>query len=157
MTPPLNSQAPDFTLPDQFGATHSLAEYAGNYILLYFYPKDDTEGCTIEACSFRDRLNELKEKNVQVLGVSADDTASHKKFVEKYQLNFPLLADTDKKIIESYGVWREKENFGKKYMGIVRESFLISPEGIIIKHYENVKPETHVDDVINDIKTLNNK
>lgn len=157
MTPPLNSQAPDFTLPDQFGATHSIAEYAGNYILLYFYPKDDTEGCTIEACSFRDRLNELKEKNVQVLGVSADDTASHKKFAEKYQLNFPLLADTNKKIIESYGVWREKENFGKKYMGIVRESFLINPEGIIIKHYENVKPETHVDDVIDDIKTLNNK
>ncbi len=154
MTPPLNSQAPDFTLPDQFGATHSLAEYAGNYILLYFYPKDDTEGCTIEACSFRDRLNELKEKNVQVLGVSADDTASHKKFAEKYQLNFPLLADTDKKIIESYGVWREKENFGKKYMGIVRESFLINPEGIIIKHYENVKPETHVDEVVKDVETL---
>lgn len=150
----LNTKAPDFTLPDQTGTMHSLAEYAGMYVLLYFYPKDDTPGCTTEACNFRDSLNELKTKNVQVLGVSADDTDSHKKFVEKYNLNFPLLADTEKKVIEAYGVWKEKDNFGKKYMGITRESFLISPEGIVVKYYENVKPETHVEEVLNDMEEL---
>lgn len=151
MIPPLNSKAPDFMLQDQFGTVHSLAEYAGMYILLYFYPKDDTEGCTVEACGFRDRLNELKEKNVQVLGVSADDVPSHKKFAEKYNLNFPLLSDPQKKVIEAYGVWREKEMFGKKNMGIVRESFLIGPEGTILKHYENVKPANHPEQVLEDI------
>ncbi len=154
MPPLINTKAPDFKLEDQEGTLHTLAEYAGMYILLYFYPKDDTEGCTTEACNFRDRLNELKTENVQVLGISADDTRSHKKFAEKYQLNFPILSDTDKKVIEAYGVWREKSMYGKKYMGIVRESFLIGPTGRILKQYENVKPESHVDDVMNDIKNL---
>ncbi len=151
MTPPLNSPAPDFMLQDQFGTVHSLAEYAGRYILLYFYPKDDTEGCTVEACGFRDRLNELKEKNIQVLGVSADDTESHKKFAEKYDLNFPLLSDPEKKVIEAYGVWKEKEMFGKKNMGIVRESFLIGLDGTILKHYADVKPAQHPEEVLEDI------
>lgn len=154
MTPPLHSKAPDFILPDQEGTIHSLAEYAGMYVLLYFYPKDETDGCTIEACSFRDRLNELKEKNVHVLGVSADDMESHKKFSEKFHLNFPLLSDTDKKVIYLYGVWREKNMYGKKMIGIVRESFLISPEGTILKYYENVKPENHVDEVAADVEAL---
>lgn len=150
--PPINSKAPDFMLPDQAGTMHSLAEYAGMYILLYFYPKDDTEGCTVEACSFRDRLNELKEQKIQVLGISADDTNSHEKFSRKYNLNFPILSDTNKEVIEAYGIWREKENFGKKYMGIARESFLISPEGTIVKHYQNVQPEIHVEQILDDIK-----
>lgn len=105
----IGSKAPDFMLPDQNGIMHSLAEYTGMHVLLYFYPKDDTEGCTVEACSFRNRLNELKEKNVQVLGVSADTTESHIKFAQKYQLNFPILSDTNKEVIEAYGVWREKQ------------------------------------------------
>ncbi len=153
MPPTINAKAPDFKLKDQFSTVHSLAEYTGMYILLYFYPKDDTEGCTIEACSFRDRLNELKEKNVQVLGVSADNIESHKKFAEKFHLNFPLLSDPEKEVIGLYDVWREKNMFGKKIMGIVRESFLIGPEGTIIKHYTNVKPETHVEDVLRDISS----
>ena len=147
----IGSKAPDFMLPDQNGIMHSLAEYTGMHVLLYFYPKDDTEGCTVEACSFRDRLNELKEKNVQVLGVSADTTESHIKFAQKYQLNFPILSDTNKEVIEAYGVWREKTMFGKTFMGIVRESFLISPQGMIVKHYTNVKPETHVEEVLENI------
>ncbi len=154
MTPLLHSKAPNFTLIDQHGTMHTLAEYTGMYVLLYFYPKDDTPGCTTEACSFRDRLNELKAKNVQVLGVSVDDEQSHKKFAEKYQLNFPLLADTDKKVVTAYNVWKEKTLAGKTFMGIMRESFLINPEGNIIKHYENVKPETHVEEIIEDIEKI---
>lgn len=154
MNPELNSPAPDFMLPDQKGTMHSLAEYQGKYILLYFYPKDDTEGCTIEACGFRDRLNDLKENEIQVLGISADDTESHQKFAEKFSLNFPILSDTSKEVIEAYGVWREKEMFGKKHMGIVRESFLIDPTGNIVKHYSNVKPETHAEEVIHDVATM---
>lgn len=152
--PLLHAKAPDFTLPDQIGTVHSLAQYTGMYVLIYFYPKDNTPGCTIEACNFRDRLNELKEKNVHVLGISADDEQSHKKFAEKFKLNFPLLADTDKHVIDAYGVWKEKSMFGKKYMGINRESFLIDPKGIIIKHYTEVKPDTHVEEVLKDIEKL---
>jgi peroxiredoxin Q/BCP len=150
----LNTKAPDFMLADQNGTMHSLAEYTGRYILLYFYPKDDTEGCTIEACNFRDRLNELKSKNVQVLGVSADTVESHIKFAKKLQLNFPILSDTTKQVIEAYDVWKEKTMFGKKFMGIVRESFLINPEGIVVKHYEQVKSETHVEEVLQDIQAI---
>ncbi len=138
-------------LKDQAGTMHSLAEKAGMYVLLYFDPKDDTPGCTTAACSFRDRLNELKGKNIQVLGVSVDDERSHKKFADKYELNFPLLADTDKTVVEAYGVWKEKSMYGKKYMGIMRESFLIDPHGKILKHYEKVKPETHVEEVLDDM------
>lgn len=151
MSPLINTKAPNFTLTDQHGTTHSLAEYAGMQVLLYFYPKDDTPGCTTEACGFRDRLNELKSKNMQVLGVSIDNEKSHKKFAEKYQLNFPLLADTDKKVVKAYGVWKEKSMYGKKYMGIMRESFLIDPKGMILKHYENVKPDIHVEEILRDI------
>lgn len=142
---------PDFILPDQNGQFHSLADYRGKKVLLYFYPKDDTPGCTVEACSFRDRLNELKAHGVQVLGVSVDDMMSHKKFAEKYQLNFPLLADVDKKVVHAYGVWGERSFMGKKYMGIQRDSFLIDENGVVVKHYENVKPSTHVDEVVADV------
>lgn len=147
-------KAPEFSLQDQNGHTHSLLDYAGKYILLYFYPKDMTPGCTTEACSIRDSMNDLKEKNIQVLGLSCDSIESHKKFAEKYELNFPLLADVDKQVVNDYGVWVEKSMYGKKYMGIQRDSFLISPDGKIVKHYEKVKPEMHVAEVLNDMKEL---
>ena len=147
----LNSPAPPFSLPDQDDTMHSLKDYAGKKILLYFYPKDDTPGCTTEACNFRDRLNELKDHGVQVLGVSKDNVASHKKFSEKFHLNFPLLADEDGTVVEAYGVWKEKNMFGKTYMGISRESFLIDEDGKLVKHYANVKPEEHIEEVLTDI------
>ncbi len=150
----LNKKAPKFTLLDQEGEKRSLSDYEGKKVLLYFYPKDDTPGCTTEACSFRDRLNELKKFGVQVLGVSCDDVKKHQKFAEKFGLNFPLLADTEKKVVEKYEVWGEKSMYGRKYMGIQRDSFLIDEKGKIIRHYEKVKPADHVDQVIADLKTL---
>ena len=144
----LNTKAPDFSLLDQDGKMHSLSQYKGKKILLYFYPKDDTPGCTTEACSFRDRLNELKKQGVQVLGVSADTEKSHKKFAEKFQLNFPLLADVDKKLIEDYGVWKQKSMFGKKYMGIDRSTFLIDKLGKIAHIWRGVKVNGHVDEIL---------
>ncbi len=154
MTAEINKKAPKFTLLDQDGEKRSLSDYEGKKVLLYFYPKDDTPGCTTEACSFRDRLNELKKFGVQVLGVSCDDVKKHKKFVEKFDLNFPLLADTEKEIVNKYGVWLEKSMYGKKYMGIQRDSFLIDENGVIQKHYEKVKPAEHVDQIIADLKSL---
>lgn len=150
----LNKKAPDFKLPDQDQAFRSLADYKGRYVLLYFYPKDMTPGCTTEAQCFRDKLNDLKSLGVQVLGVSADDVESHKKFVEMHGLNFPLLADVSKEVIEKYGAWGEKSMYGKKYMGIMRESFLIDKNGVVIKHYAKVKPEEHAEEVIRDVKVL---
>lgn len=147
----LSKLAPDFSLSDQDGTVHTLSDYRGQKVLLYFYPKDDTPGCTTEAKCFRDRLNELSAANVQVFGVSGDDMMSHAQFAEKHGLNFPLLADVDKEMVKAYGVWVEKSMFGKKYMGIQRDSFLINEEGIVVKHYEKVKPATHVDDVMHDV------
>lgn len=141
-----------FNLPDQTGEMHSLTKYAGQFVLLYFYPKDDTPGCTIEACSFRDNLSELKKLGVQVLGVSGDDVSSHTKFAKKFDLNFPLLVDTDHVVGEAYGVYGEKTMFGKLFMGYKRHSFLINKEGEIVKHYENVKPVEHVAEIIADVK-----
>jgi len=148
----MNKKAKDFTLPDQNGKKHSLSDYKGKYVLLYFYPKDMTPGCTVEACSFRDALNELKVFNVQVLGVSADSIERHLRFAEKHQLNFPILSDVNKKVIQDYGIWVEKSMFGKKYMGIRRDSFLISPNGKILKHYEKVSPKKHVTEVLADLQ-----
>ncbi len=147
----LGSSAPLFSLPDQDGINHALSDYLGKKVLLYFYPKDDTPGCTKEACNFRDRLNELATHGLQVLGVSVDSVASHKKFATKFSLNFPLLADEEKTVVTAYGVWGEKSMFGKKYMGIQRDSFLIDEKGNMVKHYVKVKPETHVDEVLKDI------
>lgn len=147
----LNTKAPDFSLQDQDGNTHTLADYAGKWVLLYFYPKDDTPGCTIEACSIRDAMNDFDGHGVQVLGVSMDSVKSHKKFAQKHQLNFPLLADTEKTLIDAYDVWKKKSMFGKTFMGIRRDSFLINREGLIVKHYEQVKPEEHVEEVLADV------
>ncbi len=156
MHPPLelNSLAPDFKLPDDEGKERSLADFRGKIVLLYFYPKDMTPGCTVEAQCLRDRMNDLQALGVQVLGVSTDDVKSHKKFKEKQHLNYPLLADTEKKVVEMYGVWKEKSFMGKKYMGTSRESFLIDKHGKIIKHYEKVKPFSHAEEVINDVKAM---
>ena len=150
----VGSKAPAFTLPDQDGEVHSLKNYAGKWVLVYFYPKDDTPGCTKEACALRDTFPSFGKLKAKVFGVSADTVASHKKFAAKYKLPFTLLADTEKVMIEKYGVWAEKSMYGRKYMGIVRESFLINEEGKVIKHYQNVKPAVHADEVIADIRTV---
>jgi peroxiredoxin Q/BCP len=124
-------KAPEFTAKDQNGNAVSLADYKGKTVILYFYPKDDTPGCTAEACSFRDNYQSLLSKGFQVIGVSTDDEKSHKKFETKYSLPFPLIADEDKSIVEAYGVWAEKNMYGKKYMGTVRTTFIINGEGVI--------------------------
>jgi peroxiredoxin Q/BCP len=136
-----NSQAPSFTLPDQDGAQHSLADYKGKWVLLYFYPKDDTSGCTKQACMVRDALPDFSKLDVTVLGVSVDAVASHKRFAEKYSLPFTLLADEDKKVSGAYGV------LGEKGMAL-RTSFLIDPDGKVAKVYENVDPATHAEMVL---------
>lgn len=149
--------APEFSLPDESGKTHSLKDYLGKYVLLYFYPKDMTSGCTAEAQCFRDNLNELKKENVQVFGVSADNQQSHQEFKQIHNLNFPLLSDTDKKVMKKYGVINEKTILGRIMSKISRESFLIDPNGKIIKHYKKVKPEKHANEVLEDMKHLNSK
>lgn len=148
------TKAPNFSATDQNGVVRSLADFKGTWLLLYFYPKDDTPGCTAQACELRDSVNELRTKGVSILGVSADDEASHKKFGEKYALTFSLLADSDKKIINAYEVWGEKTAHNKSYWGIIRSSFLINPDGIIHKVYERVKPEGHAEEVLKDTAAL---
>lgn len=131
-------KAPEFTAKDQNGNTVSLSDYKGKNVILYFYPKDDTPGCTAEACSFRDNYQSLLGQGFAVIGVSTDDEKSHKKFETKYSLPFPLIADTEKKIVEDYGVWVEKNMYGKKYMGTARTTFLINKEGVITSVIEKV-------------------
>ena len=130
--------APKFTAKNQNGDTISLSDFAGKDVILYFYPKDDTPGCTAEACDFRDNYQSLQKQGFNVIGVSTDDEASHKKFVNKYQLPFTLISDTDKSIVEAYGVWVEKNMYGKKYMGTARKTFLIDKEGKINKIIDKV-------------------
>ncbi|MGB4399810.1 MAG: thioredoxin-dependent thiol peroxidase [Daejeonella sp.] len=125
------AKAPDFTAKDQDGNTISLSDFSGKNLILYFYPKDDTPGCTAEACSFRDNYKLLMDQGFNILGVSIDDEKSHQKFIAKYSLPFPLIADTDKSIAEAYGVWVEKNMYGRKYMGVARKTFIIDPEGIV--------------------------
>jgi thioredoxin-dependent peroxiredoxin len=141
-------EAPDFSAETQAGNRVSLRDFSGKHVILYFYPKDDTPGCTKEACHFRDAFGEFQEKGAVVLGVSTDPVTSHKKFAEKFQLPFPLLADVDKKIVEAYGVWGEKSFMGRKYMGTNRVTFLIDPEGRIKKIWPQVKPEEHAAEVL---------
>jgi peroxiredoxin Q/BCP len=147
----------DFSLPDQNRKVRKLSSYKGNWVLLYFYPKDDTPGCTKEACGFRDSLNELKKHNVVVLGVSADSVSSHQKFSQKYHLNFPLLSDEKKEVIKAYGAFGKKKFMGREFEGILRISFLINPQGEVVKKYDKVKPEIHAKEVLEDIKNLSIK
>lgn len=135
--------APDFTLNTTGGAPFRLADQRGRHVVLYFYPKDDTPGCTAQACNLRDHQEELNTHNIKVIGVSIDGEAAHKKFAVKYDLPFPLLVDTDKKIVEAYGVWQEKKNYGKTYMGTVRTTFLIDAEGVIEKVIKKVDTQDH--------------
>jgi peroxiredoxin Q/BCP len=140
MTPlKIGAKAPDFSLRDQSGALHSPRQYKGKYVVLYFYPKDATPGCTREACGFRDAAAGFDAANAVVLGVSILDTASKAKFAAKHRLNFPLLADEDHKVAEAYGVWKEKSMYGKTYMGISRETFVIGPDGKIAMHWPEAK------------------
>ena len=146
--------APDFTLPDQDGAMHRLADYRGRWVLLYFYPKDDTPGCTTEACGIRDQYATFAQRKFVVLGVSVDPVARHQKFVEKYHLPFALLADTEKEVVRAYGVWGKKKFLGREYLGTKRVSFLIAPDGTIAKIYEEVKPAVHAREVLVDQEVL---
>jgi peroxiredoxin Q/BCP len=148
MTLKVGDKAPEFEGKDQDGNTVKLSQYTGKKLLLYFYPKDNTSGCTAQACNLRDNLKELKAAGYEILGVSTDDEKSHQKFIEKFSLNFPLLADTDKKIVEQYGVWKEKSMYGRKYMGIVRTTFLIDENGTIIDIIEKVKTADHAAQVL---------
>ena len=133
------TKAPDFSLPDQGGVIHSLSRYRGKKVILYFYPRDNTPGCTKQACGFRDLYPQFTEKSAVVLGVSKDSVASHKKFKEKYQLSFPILSDTELQVIQAYDVWKEKKLYGKVSMGVVRTTYLIDENGIISKAFGKVK------------------
>jgi peroxiredoxin Q/BCP len=144
----VGDKAPAFTVATNGGGTVSLADFLGKHVVLYFYPKDDTPGCTKEACAFRDGFAAFKKKGAVVLGVSPDPVKAHDKFVEKFNLPFTLLADTDKKIVEAYGVWGEKTFMGRKYMGTHRVTFLIGPDGVIKQIWPKVKPEEHADEVL---------
>ena len=140
--------APDFTLPKDNGGEIALSSFTGRKVVLYFYPKDDTPGCTKEACSFRDTFAKFKKRGIAVLGVSPDSEASHKKFETKYKLPFTLLADKDHAIADAYGVWGEKKFMGRTYMGVHRTTFLIDEKGKIKKVFEKVKPEDHASEVL---------
>ena len=147
--------APDFTLPASNGENISLKNFKGKKnVVLYFYPKDDTPGCTVEACGFRDKIKDIESEDTLVLGVSADPIDQHKKFIAKFKLPFILLSDTQKKMLTDYGVWVEKSMYGRKYMGIDRKTFVINKEGKIAKIFEKVKPQGHNEEVLEAIKTL---
>ncbi len=152
----INTQAPLFSLPDQNGKIHTLSSYLGKWVLIYFYPKDDTPGCTTEACVLRDAFPAFEKLDAVILGISADTEKSHKKFEEKYSLPFTLLTDTEKSVINDYGVWAPKKFMGREFLGILRTSFLIDPEGKIVKVYEKVKPAKHAEEVLADLTAFQN-
>jgi peroxiredoxin Q/BCP len=145
------SLAPDFTLLDQDGAVHTLSAYKGKRVLIYFYPKDDTPGCTKQACALRDAFPDFGKVDLVVFGISPDSVKSHAKFALKYELPFPLLADEGKEVVHEYGVWGRKKFMGREYDGVFRTSFLIGPDGRIEKVYEQVKPEQHAAEVLADL------
>lgn len=138
-----NIKAPDFSLKDYEGKIHKLSDYKGKKIILYFYPKDDTPGCTKEACGFRDSFSDFKKKNVIIIGISKDDEKSHAKFIKKYDLPFVLLSDHEHKVIDAYGAWGERSFMGKKYFGTIRSTYIIDEKGFIIKSFPDVNPENH--------------
>ncbi len=135
----IGTKAPEFTLPDQNGTMHTLSDYRGKKVLLYFYPKDNTPGCTKQACGYSERLSQFQEKGTVIFGISKDSVASHKRFEEKQNLTITLLSDTERTVIEAYDVWKEKKNYGKVSMGVVRTTYLIDEEGIIVKANDKVK------------------
>lgn len=149
----IGNKAKDFSLPDQDGKVHSLKGSLGKWVVLYFYPKDDTPGCTKEACNFRDSFQELSKLNVAILGVSKDSVVSHKKFAEKYNLNFPILSDENRIVIDAYGAWGLKKFLGREYQGIIRMTYLINPNGVITQIYPKVNPLTHAKEIITEIKS----
>lgn len=148
------SKAPDFTLRDQNEKDVKLSDFKGKWLLIYFYPKDDTPGCTKEACGIRDHFAQYKKAGLHVLGISVDGSASHRKFSDKYSLPFTLLADEEKEVVQSYGVWGKKKFMGKEYLGIFRTSFVLDPAGKIVKIYPEVKPEEHALQVLTDVREL---
>jgi peroxiredoxin Q/BCP len=147
-------KAPAFSLKDQDDKTHSLKDYAGRPLVLYFYPKDDTPGCTREACDFRDALPDFKKSKAAVLGVSILDTASKAKFARKHKVSFPLLADPDHVVAEKYGTWKKKSMYGKTFMGIARTTFLIDGTGTVLRRWDNVKVDGHADAVLEAVDAL---
>lgn len=146
--------APSFSLPDQTGTFRSLTDYAGKWLIVYFYPKDDTPGCTTEACSFRDEYDYLQEKGLNVIGISKDSVDSHAKFAAKFELHFPLLSDPDLETIKAYNAWGERSMYGKKYMGILRKTVLIDPSGEIVHEYPKVTPKGHAVQILKDFEKL---
>ena len=145
------TKAPDFTLPDQNGQPRKLSEYLGQRVILYFYPRDMTAGCTKQACAFAELYPQFREKGAAVLGISKDSVASHKKFEEKYGLPFVLLSDPEKTVIQAYDVWKEKKMYGKVSMGVVRTTYLIDEQGIIVKGFEKVKPAENPADMLGEL------
>ena len=144
----LNTPAPDFTLPDADGKMVSLSDFAGKKVVLYFYPKDNTPGCTRQACAFAENFAEFKNRNIAVIGISKDSVASHRKFADKYNLPFTLLADPELQAIQAYGVWQEKKLYGKVSMGVVRTTFIIDEKGMIEKIMPKVKPDTNATEIL---------
>jgi peroxiredoxin Q/BCP len=147
-------KAPQFSLQDQHGNTHTLDDYAGKWLVVYFYPKDDTPGCTTEACNFRDGRHVLEAKGVEIIGISKDTVKSHAKFAQKHNLDFTLLADPDHTTIEAFGSWIQKKFMGREYMGINRDTYLINPQGEIVKKYTSVNPIKHFDEIVKDLDEL---
>ena len=147
----IGTQAPDFTLPDQNGNMHSLSEYRGKKVILYFYPKDNTPGCTKQACGFAERFPQFTEKGAVILGISKDSVASHKKFEEKYGLPFTILSDPELVAIQAYDVWQEKKNYGKTYMGVVRTTYLIDENGKIVKAFDKVKAADNPEQMLGEL------
>lgn len=151
--PELNTRAPEFTLPDKDGNTVRLSDFAGKKVVLYFYPKDNTSGCTKQACAFAAAFDEFKALNTVIIGISRDSESSHAKFAEKYNLPFILLSDPDRQAIDAYGVWQEKKRCGKVSMGIVRSTFIIDEAGNLIKEMPNVKPDTNAAEILAYLKS----
>ena len=147
------NKAPEFTLPDSQGNQVSLSDFQGKNVILYFYPKDNTKGCTLEAVNFRDNYEEIKQKDTVVLGISKDSIKSHVNFISKYHLPFILLSDKDESVCELYGVWKKKSMYGREYMGIERTTFLINKKGIILKIFHKVKVQGHVEEILEYLKT----
>lgn len=151
---PIGTKAPDFTLPDQDGNLRSLSDYKGRKVILYFYPKDNTSGCTKQACGFSERYPLFRERGVEILGVSKDSVESHRKFADKFGLAFTLLADPERKVLEAYDVWKEKMNYGKVTLGVVRTTYLIDENGVIIRAEEKVKAADNPEDMMQVVDRL---